>query len=73
MAARPTPCPRGTSAARADGGGAVVGDARPTAPLADDGGTVMPVRPDGGHDPRGRRRAALAYEEDDHGRGHISP
>src|SRR6476659_6444214 len=45
IVARTTPSPRGMSAARADGGGAVVGDARPTAPQADDGGTVMPRAP----------------------------
>src|SRR6266702_4464178 len=38
IAARTTPCHRDASAARADRGGAVVGHARHTARLADDGG-----------------------------------
>src|SRR5437773_11936612 len=32
-------------------------------------GRWCPVRLDGGHDPLGRRRTALSYEEDEHGRG----
>ena len=36
-------------------------------------GRWCPVRLDGGHDPLGLRRAALSYEEAEHGRGRISP
>jgi hypothetical protein len=31
------------------------------------------MRLEGGHAPLGRRRAALSYKEDNHGRGHLSP
>src|SRR5712691_1982085 len=72
ITARTTPCHRGTSAARADCGGAVVGDARYTAPLADDGGMVVPRAPGWRTRPPGFQAAALSREEDNHGRGQMA-